>query len=422
MIDNEMALLGCVMLDNQIISDLFDDLKPEMFSDSECAFTYQQMISLYDDGLPINVPELIRVLQQKENDTQKIGEFIKEFATMPTTSTEYKSHAKLIKQSYKVRELHKLIDKQSYIPNEIDKDLGELADGIQILMTDCEKDNFTYAELDELYKDDYFKQHTEKPILTGLNNIDTIIGGLEGGDLIVIGARPSVGKSAFALQILQNMAKDGFKVGYFNLEMSKKQVYERLVSRNTSISISRLKNAVHLRDDEKERYDKRLFQGADNLKVISGSNSVSQIRMKCKKQRFDVVCIDYLQLIKADRTFGNRASEVGEISKSIKRLAMEMNIPIIALSQMNRNNDDLKEPTLTDLRESGDIEQDASIIGLMWNATESKEFKGFKIDKNRQGCLGKTGLRFRGAMMNFEECELNLSEKKDKKTTFTPFD
>ena len=139
--------------------------------------------------------------------------------------------------------------------------------------------------------------------------------------------------------------------------------------------------------------------------ISTGSKTVGEIRAESRHQRFDVIIIDYLQLIKSDRRFANRASEVGDISKSVKALATELNVPIILLSQLNRASEtkDTKEPTMSELRESGDIEQDASNIILLWNVSESRKYKGLKVEKQRQGENMKEGLKFYGEHMRFEE-------------------
>ena len=164
-----------------------------------------------------------------------------------------------------------------------------------------------------------------------------------------------------------------------------------------------------------------------DILISSGAKSVSEIRNECRHQELDCIIIDYLQLVKADIRYQSRASEVGAISKAIKALAMELNIPIIALSQLNRVSEirETKEPTMGELREAGDIEQDASIIILLWNLdTEDICRKGLKVDKNRQGELGKIVYRFDGGEMKFIETdeEAKSSGGFKRAPAKTPFD
>ena len=263
------------------------------------------------------------------------------------------------------------------------------------------------GEVVDTVSGNYFTDPEQSILYTGLSKLDDTLGGLEGGDVIVIGARPAVGKSAFATQIAMNLAKSKKRVAFYNLEMSDKQVYERLLSRNSGIGLSRIRRTRNFLGDEKEHFDR----ANESLRKIplfirSGSVSVSQIRNECRHLDLDCIVIDYIQLIQSDVRYQSRASEVGAISKAIKALAMELHIPIIALSQLNRVSEmrQNKEPTMRELREAGDIEQDASIILLMWNIVDDK--KGLKVEKNRQGVLSSEVLRFNGDNMEFiETCE-----------------
>ena len=227
--------------------------------------------------------------------------------------------------------------------------------------------------------------------------------------------------------ILQ-MAKRGKKIGFYNLEMSDKQVYERLLSNQSGIQLNRIRRAVRFLGDEKERFEKANQELKEiDILISSGTKTVSEIRNESRHQELDCIVIDYLQLVRSDVKYQSRASEVGAISKAIKSLAMELNIPIIALSQLNRTSEmrDNKEPTMGELREAGDIEQDASIIILLWNLdTNDKTKKALKVDKNRQGELGKIVYRFQGNEMHFEETEEEAKAAADgfQRAVTTPFD
>ena len=244
----------------------------------------------------------------------------------------------------------------------------------------------------------------------GFPKLDDLLGGLEGGDMIVIGARPGVGKSAFVTQITTALARSGKRVGFYNLEMQEKQVYERFVVAESGIGLTRLRRAVRFLGDEEERFRRanEVLEKEDRIIITTGSKAMSEIRNESRHMGYDVIIIDYLQLLRADKTYrGNRYAEVGAISRAIKALAMELNIPIIALSQLNRvsENREGKEPTMAELREAGDIEQDASVILLMWNMSKDSSRKGIKIEKQRQGRTGKIVLRFNGDLMRFEETD-----------------
>ena len=223
------------------------------------------------------------------------------------------------------------------------------------------------GQMAENYVDDYFHEKNVECIKTGFYSIDSIVT-FEGGDIGVIGARPSVGKSALATQIATNMAMQGKRVLYFNLEMKTRQVYERIIARLADINISRLRKATSFRGNDSDKYFKaveKLKSIGDKLIVISGRQSASSIKKIAKGKHPDIVIVDYLQMAKVNVVYKQRYVDVAELSHEFKELALDMDIPIILLSQLNRLSGAGKEPTMAELRESGDIEQDASIIILL---------------------------------------------------------
>lgn len=303
------------------------------------------------------------------------------------------------------------------------------AEMLQELEAMKENDTVKIHALNEIVdsiSDGYFKEPDTEPLYTGLEKLDNTLGGLEGGDMIVIGARPAVGKSAFVTQIAINLADRKKKIAFYNLEMSDKQVYERLLSRKSRIGLNRIRRARSFLGDEKDRFDKANQElKKSTLFIRSGAVTVSQIRNECRHLDLDCIVIDYIQLLRSDIHYQSRANEVGAISKAIKALAMELNIPIIALSQLNRVSEmrQDKVPTMGELREAGDIEQDASIILLMWNIVDDK--KGLKVEKNRQGILSTEVLRFDGDNMQFIETDESIKEAAKgfrKAEEPTPFD
>lgn len=301
----------------------------------------------------------------------------------------------------------KIFQGVSLRPCDIDNSIAEVLTKLEEIQENKTVHSKTMKQIVAENKGNYFNEHVgEGLIKTGFYRTDDCLGGLEGGDVTVIGARPGVGKSAIVTQMIGQMAEKDYNIGYYNLEMNESQVYERFVSRMSEIGLTRVRRAKAFLGGEKEAFDKAnetLF--GYSITISTGATSVSEIRAECRHQRYDVIVIDYLQLIKADRRFGNRASEVGDISKAIKALARELHVPIIVLSQLNRISEmrETKEPTMAELRESGDVEQDASNIILLWNLDEDGKYKGWKIEKQRQGTHLKEVLQFDGDHMRFIE-------------------
>ena len=255
-----------------------------------------------------------------------------------------------------------------------------------------------------------------------------------GGTELDLSTRPAVvlfigvngvGKTTSIGKLAHQLKSEGKRVLLYNLEMTNKQMYERLVSRQSGIMMNRIRQGKAFLGDEKERFQKANTELKRlDVWISSGVKSVGEIRRECQHMGADCIIIDYLQLIKAERHYANRASEVGDISKAIKSLAMELNRPIIVLSQLNRASEgrQTKEPTMSELRESGDIEQDASVVMLLWNLSEENErYKGVKVEKNRQGKTAKFQMEFVGEEMSFKEVEGKDFDFKPAKEK-TPFD
>ena len=406
MIEAEKGIIGCVLLDKDCLTEIYKDLPIEAFTNEFNRDCYETMLAMFDNGQHIDLISLAGRLENEHLDKPTILQNLAECAQTTTSSVAVGSYAKELIAEHKARKLKRLIEGVSLIPNEIDFTIGQLLTDIEAMVENRDTSTKHIRDIVNEHKDNYFREVDKKLIKTGFYKLDDTLGGLEGGDITIIGARPSVGKSALVTQIIANVASKNARVGYFNLEMNESQVYERFVSRMAKLSLTRVRRAKTFLGGEEEAFAKANEQLANYDVVIStGSKSVRDIKTASRHMKFDLIVIDYLQLIKADKSFANRASEVGEVSKAIKGLAMELNVPIILLSQLSRGVEsrDVKEPQLSDLRESGDIEQDASNVIFIWNLSDDKRCKGMSVAKNRQGELTKIGLEFDGEHMEFRE-------------------
>lgn len=407
MTEAEHGVIGCVLTDNDSLYSVYNTLRPEMFDSEFCKDCYSEMLAMYDMGEPINAVGLSQKLENHKWDVKDINTYLKDCIVFAPTSTMIKSYADVVVKEYRSRTVKELFQRVSLKPCDIDSTISEVLARFEELQGNSKVRSKSLKQIVEENKGNYFNEHVgENLVRTGFYKLDDCLGGLEGGDVTVIGARPGVGKSAIITQIIGQMAKKGYRVGYFNLEMNESQVYERFVSRMAELSLTRVRRAKSFLGGEEEAFNKANDEMSEYDVIISiGSKSISEVKTESRHQRFDVIIIDYLQLIKADRHYANRASEVGDISKAIKALAMELHVPIILLSQLNRVSEakETKEPTMAELRESGDIEQDASNIILMWNVSENRKYKGLKVEKQRQGETMKEGLKFDGDHMRFIE-------------------
>lgn len=410
----EQNVIGSLLMDNDCMKEIYGLLTPEMFTQPVLGSVFREFQRGYDKRYSVNLAVLEQNLRSDNMPSSILLDEIRQCITATQTSATVRAYARVVENDYKAQVLNSFLSRISVQPGNLDNILRQITEQVDVLRGKKKEMSHTLAEVTQLFKDQYFKEKAVQPIYIGFPTLDDLLGGLEGGDMIVVGARPAVGKSAFVTQITKNLAKQGKRIGFFNLEMQTKQVYERFVVSESGIRLTRLRKATHFLGDEKERFDaaNRVLEQANNIVITTGSKSIGEIRAESLHMDYDVIIIDYLQLLRADVSYrGNRTAEVGAISKAIKGLAMELNIPIIALSQLNRGSEvrETKEPTMAELREAGDIEQDASVIILMWNVNQDDySKKGCKIEKNRQGKLGKQVLNFDGDLMKFTESEESL--------------
>ena len=404
----EQNVIGSLLLDSESIGKI-QDLEPDMFGSELYGRMYLEFLRGYEAGYQVNAVVLAaKITDFPANMVQKE---IRTCLENTVTSVGVESYADIVIREYRAARLNRILQSVKPDPESVDEQIGGLINDMEALLDNRENQSKTLAEITRENKEKYFRDNEAQRMYIGFPKLDDLLGGLEGGDMIVIGARPGVGKSAFVTQVTTSLARSGKRVGFYNLEMQEKQVYERFVVAESGIGLTRLRRAVRFLGDEEERFRRanEVLEKEEQIIITTGSKSVSEIRNESRHMGYDIIVIDYLQLLRSDKTYrGNRYAEVGAISKAIKALAMELNIPIIALSQLNRVSEarENKEPTMAELREAGDIEQDASVILLMWNtAKNDSSRKGIKVEKQRQGRTGKFVFRFRGDLMKFEETD-----------------
>lgn len=414
----EQNVIGSLLLDKNCMDEIYNVLSADMFTSELLGRMYLEFQKGYDNRYDVNPAVIVQKLCGDHFPEYLIIEEIKNCTVNTTTSATVKSYADVIVSEYKARRLDNILGSIKVSPNDVSGQIGRIIASLEALQDGKSATSKSLPDIVRENKDKYFIDNESDKTYIGFSKLDDLLGGLEGGDMIVIGARPAVGKSAFVTQIASYLAKIGKKVGFYNLEMQEKQVYERFVVSQSGIGLTRLRRAKKFLGDEKERFDKanEILEQKDSIVITTGSKAVSEIRSESRHMGYDIIIIDYLQLLKSDKEYrGNRYAEVGAISKAIKALAMELNIPIIALSQLNRVSEmkDTKEPTMAELREAGDIEQDASVIILLWNLSQDdKSKKGCKVEKQRQGQTGTVVLRFNGDLMKFEETDESPSDSK----------
>ena len=406
MIDVEKNIISSILLSPDDIVKM--DVSPEMFESP----VYGQIFELCQDwekaGSEINALKIAQAITTDFVTIEDANKILADTIDSRDASASDEYCCKEIRKKYRARKANEILAHISLNSDNVDSLLEELTSDFDNLKESEGKKAVRLADLVK-YQDDYFKEK-ETIYDTGIKSVDDNIGSFDRGDLIIIAARPAVGKSAFAFQLAERFGDKGLKVAYFNLEMTAKQLYERAIARASGINMKRIRNATTFLNDEKEKFAKGndLLSREMNLYIYEGSFRVKDIKAEQLLHKYDAVFVDYLQLIRPDKSRANRREEVADISKGLKRIAMDYNIPVFALSQLNRASEQNKdkEPSMAELREAGDIEQDASTILMLWNPNrEDFITKMLKVEKGRQSGNSRQQLKFDGSKMMFYEEE-----------------
>jgi len=430
-IEAEMSILGGVLLDNEAINRVLDILVPEDFYRESHRKIMRAMIELNEHREPCDLITLTTVLK-KRGEIEEVGgaPYLTTLVDYVPTAANIAYYSKIVKEKAISRNLISAATEIVTDGFEDQADVDELLDKAQkaIFKISENRINTPYFALNLILKDAikyigelYEKKESVTGVPTGFIDLDQKTSGFQRGDLIIIAGRPSMGKTAFALNIAQYAAvhaQPSYPVVVFSLEMSKEQLVTRLLCSEARVDASRLRTG-HLVEGD---WDK-IMRGADKLfeaKIfIDDTPAISVMEMRAKARRLKaehgigMIVVDYLQLMRGGNSPESRQQEISEISRSLKALAKELSIPVVALSQLNRGLESRtdKRPIMSDLRESGAIEQDADIIMFVYRDEvynkENPDVKGraeIIIGKQRNGPIGTVDLTFLGEYTRFENC------------------
>jgi replicative DNA helicase len=427
-IDAEESIISAILLDNHTLLDILDILIPEDFYKNAHQKIFTGMTELFQKSEPVDLVTLAEHLRNK-NQLDEIGGavYLARLVDTAPVPANAKHYAKIIKEKASLR---KMITAAADITNrcfDYSADVEEVIDYAESVVFEIAESKtkpsyYPISKIIETNIDALVERRGNKTLIsgvpTGFKKLDTLTSGFQKSDLIIIAARPGMGKTALALNFARNAAVDSeTPVAFFSLEMSKEQLSMRILCAEARIDSARLRDGFFTDDDWQ-----KLTEAADILTnapiYIDDSPDLSSLEIKTKARRLKIekniglVVIDYLQLMKTRNRMERRDLEISEMSRSLKGLAKELNIPIIALSQLNRKVEERgdKRPQLSDLRESGALEQDADIVMFIYrdeiyNKEENNPNKGLAeviVAKQRNGPLGMQHLRFMDAYTRFE--------------------
>ncbi len=438
-LDAERAVLGSIFVDKDALIKVSDFLASDDFYHDAHRMMYDAIITLYDKRIPVDMVTLSNHLEDA-NQLKMIGgvSYLAEIANEVPTSTHIFQYATIVKQKAVLRKLIKAGDTIKGLGYKEEAEIDKLIDDAEKSLFSVSQQhindrfvhikdvlNKTYEKISDLHDPETKEKYRGIP--TGFRDMDNILSGLQPADLVVLAARPSMGKTALALNVAQNAAKRGFSVGVISLEMSKEQLVERMFCSLMAVDSWKLRTGK-LSDDDFSKIG-NVMDELNHMKIYiddSVGSSISELKAKARRlkmeQGLDILIIDYLQLMSASGVGSsyqqNRVQEISEISRSLKELARDLSIPIIALSQLSRAVEmrPSKVPQLSDLRESGAIEQDADVVLMMYREDYYEEdsdragITDIYVRKHRNGPIGRVELSFRKEQMKFISIERDRKE------------
>jgi replicative DNA helicase len=425
-LEAEQTILGGIFINNDALNQVVDILSSEDFYREAHTHIYEGMLRLYNRDDPVDLVTLSQIL--KEMDLlDKVGgtDYLASLAEATSTSAGIIYHAKIVKDLSTRRSLIGQCSRISESCFEFANDTDEVLDLAEQSIFEIAERTIAqnFFPMNEVIKESFKKLESTSHkgsfitgVATGFTDFDNITAGLQPSDLIIIAGRPSMGKTSLALNMAYNAAlEDKLGVAVFSLEMSRLQLGIRLLGLDAMIDASKLRRGS-LQDDEWGRLTDAANRLSELPLYIDDTSGLSVLELKAKarrlKKRYDIslIVIDYLQLMQSRKSTESRQQEISDISRSLKALAKDLNIPVVALSQLNRKVEDRpnKRPILADLRESGAIEQDADVILFiyreeLYNRTEENKGKAeINIAKHRNGPIGKVDLTFREKYTKFD--------------------
>ncbi len=426
--DAEQCLLGAVLLENEALSRALETLSPDDFYYESHRIIYQCMIDLFNKNEPAYLITITEILNKKGKLEQVGGaSYIADLSEKIPTAANIEYYGKIIKEKAILRNL---ISSATEIASKAMK----AGDNVEDILDFSEKAIFRIAEhqikpsfypLKEIITSSFKnieKLYEKKELITGVpsgfSDLDYLTSGFQPSDLIIVAGRPSMGKTAFCLNIAQHAAHEAdISTAIFSLEMSKEQLALRMLCAEARVDNHKLRSG-YIAESEWGKLAMGAGKLAETKIFIDDTPGISVLEMRAKARRLKaehglgMVIVDYLQLMSAGRSRSDgREQEISEISRSLKALAKELNIPVIALSQLNRRVEDrtIKKPQMSDLRESGAIEQDADVIIFIYrdevyhpDSDESKGIADIIIGKQRNGPTGEIRLAFVNEYTRFE--------------------
>lgn len=429
-IQAESSLLGSILLDKDAMTKVADSLQTEDFYEQRHSIIFSAMLKLYEQSKPIDVLTLTSKLEDsKEIDKVGGASYITELSNSVPSAAHAQHYAEIVAQKATLRRLIEAAQEITNLGFSETDDTDELLDRAEQLLYGVSEHktgqgfralndvlNESFDRLEELNKDN----SSLRGVPSGFSDLDNLLAGLQNSDLLILAARPSMGKSSFALNVAHNVAtQEGVPVGIFSLEMSQEQLVDRILSAEADVDSWKLRTG-NLDDDDFAKIGDAMGALSEAPIFIDDTpmSNVMEIRTKARRIQNEhglgLIIVDYLQLMSGQGKYSdNRVQEVSEISRGLKGLARELNVPVLALSQLSRSVEQRNPqiPQLADLRESGSIEQDADVVLFLYREdyyqpdTDRQHITDLFIKKHRNGPIGQVELYFHEGKTQFRQLD-----------------
>lgn len=421
-----MSLLGAILIDEEVLADISDKLNPQDFYDKRHVLIFDAMMRLYERHRPVDLLTLSDELTKK-SELEIVGgsAYLTELTNYVPTAAHATTYAEMISQKAVRRRLIKASADIAELGYNEEREIAELLEKAEselfgVSDTNTKQDLVSLEQILTESFDRMEELHRGggklRGIPTGWRDLDNMTAGLQQSDLIILAARPAMGKTTLVTNLAYNVATKAKKsVLFFSLEMSKEQLVDRMLADASGVDAWNIRTG-NLSDDDFEKLSHAMGEMAEAPIFIDDTPGVTVLEMRTKARReahnnpLGLIIIDYLQLMQGSgRSDGNRVQEVSEISRGLKLIARELNVPVIALSQLSRSVETRSPqvPQLSDLRESGSIEQDADIVAFIYREayynpeTDRQNITDLIIAKHRNGPVGKVELYFHPERLRF---------------------
>ncbi len=424
----EQALLGAIMIKPEAINDIIDIVRPDSLYAIKHRTIFKAMLSLYEKNEPIDLVSL-RAELQKEKKLEQVGgaSYLTELTNLVPSAGNIKYYAELISKKSALRKLIESADnilELGYNESETLDSILDQSEKIIFSLTNFTKKTFvnikdTLSEAWERFDKLHKSKEGIRGVPTGFRDLDNLLSGFQKSDLIILAARPSMGKTSLALDIARNVAcRQKIATAIFSLEMSTQQLVDRIIAAESRVNSWKLRTGKVSADDEFSRIRDALDSLSQAPIFIDDEPSNNITKMKAVARRLKaehnlgLIIVDYLQLMTPQRSSDSMVQMVTEISRSLKGLARELDVPVIALSQLSRAVEQRGgRPRLSDLRDSGSIEQDADVVMFIHREdkyddnSERKNIAEILVEKHRNGPVGKIDLYFDEQRVSFTTIE-----------------